>query len=169
MLLSMTGFGRATASFEEKDISVEVRSLNSKFTDVRIKMPQNYRDKEPELRKILGDNIKRGKIELNLDITSPDGDESFALNGTLLKKYYRELTTIAEELNMPKSDLLPAILRLPNVVAPSGKEIKEEEWNAILGVLHEALDNFTNFRTTCLLYTSPSPRDATLSRMPSSA
>ena len=148
MLLSMTGFGRATASFEEKDISVEVRSLNSKFTDVRIKMPQNYRDKEPELRKILGDNIKRGKIELNLDITSPDGDESFALNGTLLKKYYRELTTIAEELNMPKSDLLPAILRLPNVVAPSGKEIKEEEWNAILEVLHEAIDNFTNFRTT---------------------
>ena len=148
MLLSMTGFGRATASFEEKDISVEVRSLNSKFTDIRIKIPQNYRDKESDLRKILGDNIKRGKIELNLDITSPDGDESFALNGTLLKKYYRELSTIAEELNMPKSDLLPAILRLADVVAPSGKEFKEEEWNAILQVLHQALDNFTNFRKT---------------------
>ncbi len=146
MLLSMTGFGRATASFEEKDISVEVRSLNSKFTDVRIKIPQNYREKEPVLRKILGDKIKRGKIELNLDITSPDGDESFALNATLLKKYYRELTAIAEELNMPKSDLLPAILRLPNVVATSGKEINEEEWNVIQEVLHKALENFTSFR-----------------------
>jgi len=146
MLLSMTGFGRATTSFEDKDISIEVRSLNSKFTDIRIKMPQNYRAKEAEIRKILTDNIERGKIELNLDIVSADGEETFTLNKALLKKYYKELQSVTEELNIAKTDLIPAILRMPNVVSPSSKTVPEEEWLAITEVIANAIENFMIFR-----------------------
>ena len=146
MLLSMTGFGRATATYKDKDISIEVRSLNSKFTDIRMKVSQNYRDRESELRKILIDNIERGKIELSIDTRSAGGDEEYALNNALLKKYYVELSKVAEELKIPQSDLLPAILRLPNVVSPATNTLDEEEWQAITDALHLAIKNFNNFR-----------------------
>ena len=146
MLLSMTGFGRATATYKDKDISIEVRSLNSKFTDIRMKVSQNYRDRESELRKILIDNIERGKIELSIDTRSAGGDEEYALNNALLKKYYVELSKVAEELKIPQSDLLPAILRLPNVVSPATNTLDEEEWKAITDALHIAIKNFNNFR-----------------------
>lgn len=58
MLLSMTGYGRSSVAFKEKTISVEVKSLNSKFTDLRIKIPQNFREKETELRKMVVDGLK---------------------------------------------------------------------------------------------------------------
>jgi len=144
----MTGFGRAAATFREKDISIEVRSLNSKFTDVRIKIPQNYRDRESVLRKILMEKIERGKIELNLDVKSPGGEEEYTLNTTLLKGYYKELSKISAELGIEKGDVIPAILRLPNVVYPSGSTVDEKEWETIHKVLEEALVKFTEFRRT---------------------
>lgn len=144
----MTGFGRAAATYGDKDISIEVRSLNSKFTDVRIKSPQNYRNRESALRKILMEKIERGKIELNLDVKSPGGEEEYTLNTTLLKNYYKELSKISEELGIDKSDVIPAILRLPNVVYPSGSTVNEEEWNTIFSVLDEALVKFNAFRRT---------------------
>jgi len=144
----MTGFGRAAATYGDKDISIEVRSLNSKFTDVRIKSPQNYRNRESDLRKILMEKIERGKIELNLDVKSPGGEEEYTLNTTLLKNYYKELTKISKELGIEKGDVIPAILRLPNVVYPSGTTVNEEEWKTIHRVLDEALVKFTAFRRT---------------------
>ena len=86
MLLSMTGFGRGNKSFHDKSISVEIRSLNSKFTEVRIKAPQNYRDKEPEIRKILSDRLERGKIEFTLEIQSLKADENSVINSTLFRR-----------------------------------------------------------------------------------
>lgn len=146
MLLSMTGFGRATTTYQDRDISIEVRSLNSKFTDIRMKMPQNYRDREADLRKLLIKQIERGKIEFNLDVKSPDGEEEYSLNSALLKKYYQELDKISSELNIAKSDLLPSILRLPNVVYPSANSADEEEWAAIKDVVNQAISKFMEFR-----------------------
>ncbi|MCB0576666.1 MAG: YicC family protein, partial [Saprospiraceae bacterium] len=64
MLLSMTGYGRATGSFGEKTISVELRALNSKMTDLKIRLPGDYKEKEIELRKIINDHAERGKIDM---------------------------------------------------------------------------------------------------------
>ncbi len=85
MLLSMTGFGRAKMDYCSKGILVEIRSLNSKFTDVRLKIPQNYKEMEGEIRKIITDNVERGKIELSLEIKSPEGDEDFSLKYTFIQ------------------------------------------------------------------------------------
>ena len=143
----MTGYGRVAHSFGEKSINVEIRSLNSKFTDIRLKMPQNYKEKESDLRRILAERVERGKIDLALDITSHQGDDGYALNQALFRKYYRELSKLSQELNIPNGDMLQALLRLPNVVSSAADMIDEEEWAAVLEAINMAIDSFDKFRS----------------------
>ncbi len=146
MLLSMTGYGRGTQNFGNKTITIEVRSLNSKFTDLRLKTPQNYRAKETELRRTVIDRAQRGKVDLSLEVKSMQGDDEFGLNKALFKRYYMEISALATELGMPQTDVTQAILRLPNVVGSEEGTLDEAEWQAVLKTLHEALDNFEQFR-----------------------
>lgn len=148
MLLSMTGFGRAVLPFNNKTIAVEIRSLNSKFTDVRLKVPQNYRQKETELRRLLSEKIARGKIDMVLEIHSMDGDEAFGLNEALFKKYGTALKKLQAELGIAEGDLTQAILRIPNVVVSSGESVDEEEWSMVLKTMRQALEDFDAFRLT---------------------
>ncbi|MDX1942970.1 MAG: YicC/YloC family endoribonuclease [Saprospiraceae bacterium] len=146
MLLSMTGYGRETLPYKDKTITVEIRSLNSKFTDVRLKIPQNFKEKETELRRIIAERVERGKIELSIDVKSHQGDDEYGLNHALFKKYYRELSKLCDELGMQKPDMLQAILRLPNVVSTDAEEIEEEEWAVVLKAMDSAIGSFDKFR-----------------------
>lgn len=142
----MTGYGRASSVYDGKTITIEVRSLNSKFTDLRFKIPQNYRDREPDMRKIITEIAQRGKIDITVDIKSMNGDSEYALNQALFTKYYKELKELSKNLEMPPSDIMQAILRIPNVIATGDEDVDEEEWQAVSNTLKEALENFTNFR-----------------------
>ncbi len=142
----MTGYGRATNSFDSKIIMAEVRSLNSKFTDMRIKIPSNLREKEHYFRKLISEKIERGKVDLTIEVKSMQGDDAFGLNAPLFKRYYQELSAIADSMNMPKDGLMGAILRIPSVIMTEEGDINEEEWKMIEKTLAEALVNFDNFR-----------------------
>lgn len=142
----MTGFGRESLSYKDKTIVVEIRSLNSKFTDMRLKMPQTFREKETELRRVVLERVERGKIELLIEVKSLQGDDEFSLNTSLFRKYHRELTKLADELDIPKGDMLQAILRLPNVVATDADEIDEDEWDIVMQTLEKAIQSFEKFR-----------------------
>lgn len=146
MLLSMTGYGRGTQTFGNKTITVEVRSLNSKFTDLRLKAPQNYRAKETELRRKVIERAQRGKLDLSVDVKSLQGDDEYGLNKALFKRYYKEISALAVELGMPQGDITQAILRLPNVVGSEEGSLDDKEWTAILKALDGALDKFEQFR-----------------------
>lgn len=148
MLLSMTGYGRATQTHGHKTITIEIRALNSKMTDLRMKMPPAYRQKEADLRKIVMNNIDRGKIEINIDIASIGGDDEFGLNRPLFTKYYQELSALANELDADKGELMSAIVRIPNVITEQTSDIKEEEWTALENVLKDAIVAFSNYRAT---------------------
>lgn len=142
----MTGYGRATNTFNSKTITVEVRSLNSKFTDIRLKVPSNYREKEHLLRKILMEKVERGKIDLSLEVKSMLGDDAFGLNAPLFKRYFQELFSLSQELNVESSGLFAAILKIPNVIVTEEHEIDEQEWEAVEKTLQDAFLNFDNFR-----------------------
>lgn len=146
MLLSMTGYGRASMPYKEKMISVEIRSLNSKYTDLRIRFPQNYREKEVELRKMVSKYAERGKIDINVEVKSEKGDEAFGLNKGLFRRYFHELNDLATELNFEKGDMLQAILRIPNVVANDEDSIDDNEWDTMVKTMNEALKNFGKYR-----------------------
>jgi len=147
MVLSMTGFGRAEANYSTKEILVEIRSLNSKFTDIRLKIPQNYKEKEVQIRKLVSDNVERGKIEVSIEIRSPEGDENFSLNVPLFKRYYKELNALSTDLGGDSEGLIAAILRLPNVVGADVGSIEEEEWLTTQNTILNAVKAFNRFRS----------------------
>ena len=146
MLLSMTGFGRAHGTYQDKTISVEIRALNSKMTDLKMRLPGDYKEKEVELRKLITDHAERGKMDVAVDVQNADGAALVSLNVALFKGYYRELSRLMKELDMPDSDVLQAILRIPNVVSSPASEIDEDEWDTICGVATRALDHLKQFR-----------------------
>lgn len=142
----MTGFGRATGSFQDKSFSVEVRSLNGKTSDVRCKIPTSYRDKEIGIRKIVLDSAMRGKIECTFTVEAEGGNEEYGLNRALFTKYYRELSSIQRDLGIPAGDLTAAILKIPSVIDMQHVELSDEEWQAARGVLDRALGALDAFR-----------------------
>lgn len=146
MLLSMTGYGRAAGSFGDKTISVEVRALNSKMTDLKLRLPGDYKEKEIELRKIITDHAERGKIDLVIDLQNTNGAAAVSLNESLFRGYHAVLTRLTTELRLPPGDLLTAILRIPNVVATPSGEVDEEEWSAVCAIVVRALEQFKTFR-----------------------
>ncbi len=148
MLLSMTGYGRATQTYREKTITVELRALNGKFSDLRFKIPQNYREKEPLIRRLVMDKVHRGKVDMLLEISSDQGDDGYGLNKALFRKYYQELNSITDELGMSKADMLSAILRIPNVVSAAEGTVDDDEWKAVQRVIRASLDTFAAFRKT---------------------
>ena len=148
MILSMTGFGSGSHSFADKTVTVSLKSLNGKVTDVRCKIPNNYRERELKLRQSILERAKRGKIELSISLDSLSGDDDHSLNSNLYKKYYHQITKLNEELGIPNGDLVNAILKIPNVVSIAEGNIDEEEWKSVMTALALASEQLENFRST---------------------
>jgi uncharacterized protein (TIGR00255 family) len=111
-------------------------------------MPYNYKEKELELRRILTEQAERGKIDVAITIKSLSGEDDFALNHELFKKYYKEIKGLTHELDMPATDLLSAILRLPNIVGTDEEGVADEEWEIAQQTLADAIKDFKIFRMT---------------------
>ncbi len=148
MVLSMTGYGQASRAFKDKTIRVEIKSLNGKTSDIRCKVPGSYKEKEIQLRKLVLEKAHRGKFDFSLTIESEKGDDEYGLNKLLFKKYYKELTDLHNELNIPQGDIVQSILRIPNVVGAINEEVDEEEWSHVILTCEEALAALNNFRAT---------------------
>lgn len=145
---SMTGFGRATGHYLDKKYSVDIRSLNGKTSDIRCKYPSGFKVKEIEIRKIVMQAAMRGKIECSLNLETEIGDEVYELNKPLFKKYYEELKNIQDELDMEDTDLMQAIIKIPNVIDVKQEEVDDQEWNTVVSIINEAIVAFDNFRLT---------------------
>lgn len=144
----MTGFGRAGTSFKNKSIQLEIKTLNSKVSDIRLKIPPPYKEKENEIRKIIAEKTERGKIEFTLEVISAEMEDSFLLNTDLFKKYFFSLQSLSSELQFDPqhTDFFQAILRLPNVVSTDSVTVKEEEWEIFLTLLNDCLAQLHSYR-----------------------
>lgn len=146
MVLSMTGYGRAQGHYNEKTITIELRSLNGKTSDIRCKLPFNYKEKELDIRKIVMDEAHRGKFDLTIS-TDDNGVQSDAgINKNLFKSYYKQLKELEKDLDLGSSDYTQAILRIPNVVQVEGSELDDEEWDVIQSILMESIEGLTKYR-----------------------
>jgi uncharacterized protein (TIGR00255 family) len=142
----MTGYGRASGAIGDKALAVEVRALNSKITDIKLRLPGDFKEREIELRKLIADHAERGKLDVVLDIQQADGATSVNINASLFKGYYREISRLIQETGIPQGDVLQSILRIPNVIAMPVGEINEAEWQAICDTVTQALDQLKLFR-----------------------
>lgn len=150
MLLSMTGYGRATGSLGDTTITVELRSLNSKYTDLRLRAPQNLQEKEMELRKMVTDFAQRGKLEMNVEIKTANESGGAQVNTGLLNSLYEQIKDGAPSGRLDANaapEIYAALLRIPNVVQSGDEEVTDELWQALKSTTKECLSNFQAYRT----------------------
>lgn len=149
MLHSMTAYGRATAQEGQIKSEVELRSVNSKFLDLRIKMPLIFKDKEMEIRQLVTTHVERGKVELNITVTGSENTiEAPSIDPVLFRKYVRELQALTHELGLPSGDIVAQVLRIPQVLVPAEGAPSDLEWQLTHQALMEAFTAFGHFRRT---------------------
>jgi uncharacterized protein (TIGR00255 family) len=148
MVRSMTGFGSATSEFNNKSVTVDIKSLNSKYFDLNLRLPANYRDKDLELRTELGRELERGKIEVTIAIETGEVEPSASINKAAFEKYYKELKALDKKFKLDANDFLSVILRLPEAVITEEEKLDAKEWTHIKKTLDKAVKAFQKFRST---------------------
>lgn len=146
MIRSMTGFGKTSANYQNKKITVEVRSVNSKQLDLSIRIPNVYKEKEIEIKNLLAEQAERGKIDVTIYYENLNDDRNYTINKQIAINYYKELQEISKELNLKEENLLSVIMRMPEVVGSDKKELDENEWKVIYDTVKIAVVNFNSFR-----------------------
>ncbi len=147
MIKSMTGFGKSECVYDNRKLIIEIKSLNSKFLDINARIPNGYREREFDFRSLISARLQRGKIDFVITLESAGDTGSYAINRDLVKKYFNELKSISGEMDIQDdTDLLPVIMRLPDVMVQSREEISEEEWKSLADAIEAAMDKVDEFR-----------------------
>jgi len=150
MIKSMTGFGRDRRVIGEREILVEIRSVNSRYFEFNSKIPRSFQFLEDKIKSILKEKISRGKVEYSLTIYNIQGKETaVTINSLVVENYVKALREVGEKLSLNDDLSLNSIFNMAdafNIVRP---DIDEEElWNAVKTVTEAALDNFIKMRET---------------------
>ena len=152
MIKSMTGYGKAESATQNKKISVEIRSLNSKQLDLSIKLPAIYRPFEYEIRNKIAQTVKRGKVDVYINTETTVDEGSVKINGELFKIHYNALKAICADNNISSSaeidaTMIQSVMRLPDVVATDSNDISEDEQKALMEAVTAATAQHDAFRT----------------------
>ncbi|MDD2982780.1 MAG: YicC family protein [Crocinitomicaceae bacterium] len=146
MLHSMTGYGKATGTFEGKKVSIEIKALNSKSMDLYIRIASSYREKELEMRQKITSMLDRGKVEANVVIESTGASKSVEINKDLATAYFNDLKKTNEIVNQSDIDYMALILKMPDIFIQSKEEITAEEAAFLNDLMEEACNHLNVFR-----------------------
>ena len=142
----MTGFGKTNGIYESKKISVEIRSLNSKSLDLNIKIVGPYKEFESEIRKIIAEELDRGKIDVGVYLESSGFGEASKINFGLAKQYYNQIKELNENLGNYPADYLSLVLKMPDVISTQLEEISDEEKSWLLDLIRQTCLSLSKFR-----------------------
>ena len=139
MLRSMTGFGRAEQTMDNKTYLVEIKSLNGKQLEINLKIPPLLKPYEFDIRSLLQENLLRGSIECLIVIKQNGSAKPVIINTDLIKSYYKQIQELASDLSIDTNAVLAALLRLPEVISPSNEVLNENDWIQLKKVIEAAL------------------------------
>ena len=140
----MNGYGKVVLELTAKTIRIEIKSLNSKSLDLNVRMPNEYRPKELELRKIIGSRLKRGKIDVSFYVDIEKAKNPTKINTSVVKNYMAQLSNISG--GGQNLDLLKMAIKMPDSVSAEKEEIDEQEWPLIINGAEDALNKIENYR-----------------------
>ena len=148
MIKSMTGYGSGKAESGSKTFTVEIKSVNSRYSDFSIKMPRIYTFLEDPIRKAASARINRGKVDIYINVESGGEEDSVVkVNTSLAKEYLTGLKNLSAELEIPSNTTAETFLRIPDIFivdkAPEDEEIIK---STVLSALSQALDGFDEMR-----------------------
>ncbi len=146
----MTGFGKAVQVYNNKKITAEIKSLNSKQLDLAVRAPQNHREIELELRTQVSKALLRGKIDLYIYSEPIEGTATGSLNIPLLQQYKSQIEDMAAQLSLPQpADWYATLLRMPDALKNEARsnEADEAELKVVKDVVRQAIEKLIEFRT----------------------
>ena len=149
MILSMTGYGKASAEYGGKKITAEIKSVNSKALDLQTRIAPIYREKEMELRALISTQLERGKVDFSLYVERDDDNAATPINRTIVQSYVDQIREIVDEfgLDEPEGQWMPTLLRLPDVLTRTEiAELTDEEWAVAREVAVQAIEHLMDFR-----------------------
>jgi len=147
MLKSMTGYGIAVFDSGNTKYTVEIKSLNSKFLELTLRIPKSFSEKEFQLRNECNKQIERGKVSLSINVEQADATVKAAgIDKELLRHYFGQLKSVSEDLKEPVSNLFQLALGLPEVVKYEEETVSEDEWKIVEKTFQQAVNNFQKFR-----------------------
>ncbi|WP_347838818.1 YicC/YloC family endoribonuclease [uncultured Draconibacterium sp.] len=147
MIKSMTGFGKAEFEVNNKKVTIEIKSLNSKQIDINTRTPVLYREKDIIIRKAIAEKLVRGKVDFNIYVENLGDETNSKINEPILKGYFKHLEQISKDLKVGADHTtLHAAMRLPDVVKTEYETLDELEWETIYTNILAALDDINDFR-----------------------
>ena len=143
----MTGFGLISQDLGNVKYTVEIKSLNSKFLELSIKLPRAFSEKEFELRNECSRLLERGKVNLSINAEQNEAkNAALGIDVVLLQQYLRQLKGVSEMVDLPADNLLQLALGLPEVMKYQEEKASEDEWKPVAQLFKKAVDAFQQFR-----------------------
>lgn len=144
----MTGFGQHTFDDGHAQISAEIKSLNSKYLDLNLRLPRIFSDKEIEVRNLISENLERGKVTVVVEYQEyADAAIKQSYNQSLFVAYYNELKKLADKVSAPEANLFELALNSPDVIQSKIKEESDEAmWKNVKSCLLESIKKCEEFR-----------------------
>jgi uncharacterized protein (TIGR00255 family) len=147
MISSMTGFGRAQISRDGIDVSVEIKSLNSRFLEINLKLPAIVQPKEFEIKELIRRRISRGKITVTIDFkVNPSVQSPIKVNFDFVGAYVKALRELKRKFKVKGEIKLEHLLSLPNIFDVNSFDISEEQWEILKEGIEKALENLIESR-----------------------
>ena len=147
MIISMTGFGREVLEYKNKKISIDVKSLNSKITDINTRIPGYYKEKELEIRKLISGELKRGKIDFCMFVELNGSENVTQINEDIVINYYSQLKNICDTNSIPMgNDILSEIIRMPDIMQNKSEDLSDGEWDFVLQTVQKAIEACKDYR-----------------------
>lgn len=144
----MTGYGEARYEDDHYTIRAEIKTLNSKFLDVAVRIPRSFNDKEIQIRNLISEQLERGKVSMIFEYSNKgDSIAKININERLFRDYYEKLKILSDGVESKSADLFKMAVQFPEVIETTVDDSNlEREWELILPVIKEAIDNCNEFR-----------------------
>jgi uncharacterized protein (TIGR00255 family) len=146
MLKSMTGFGRAEKAVGDKTFLIDIKSLNGKQFELMLKMPAFLKPFEFDIRKIISKQLGRGSIDCSINLKESGASKPVSINTELAKAYYKPIAALSAELGLDPSAILSTLIKLPEVITPTGETLTAEEWGIFAKIIEEAIADLNSHR-----------------------
>jgi len=146
MLKSMTGFGRAEQNVGDKTFLIDIKSLNGKQFELQLKLPSFLKPFEFQIRKLLSDKLGRGSLDCTISLKQTGSAKPVSINADLAKSYYKALADLSGELNLDPSHILSTLVKLPEVITPTGDTLTDSEWQQFEKVTLMAIEDLNTHR-----------------------
>lgn len=149
MIKSMTGFGRGEYTDGKRNITVEIKSVNHRYSDISVKMPRRYSFAEDKIKSTIKSKIKRGKVDVSIMVENiTENDINIKLNEPIAKQYFENLKMLQDSFDLSGDITLRLLATMPDVMkAIPDVEDEEEIEKAILIPVEEAAVNLEKMRS----------------------